>query len=63
MVNRFFVCFFWKAALFNNRLNILVVLRRPLQRMGTGMGLTAVSFVMAGFLQMKMEVCYFLTKS
>lgn len=29
---------------------------RPLQKMGAGMALTALSFVIAGFLQLHMEV-------
>ena len=31
---------------------------RPLKRMCTGMFLASVAFVIAGFVQMKMQVCY-----
>lgn len=36
-------------------LKLCGVLTKPLQRMGAGMGLVALSFVVAGYLQMKME--------
>ena len=35
---------------------IILFFLRPLQKMGVGMALTALSFVIAGFLQLNMEV-------